>query len=127
MKELIKDIKPKTPTLKFIQKYVLNKYFITIFLFLGWMVFFDSTSFLVINEMNGEIKKYERQLAYYKEEYQKNDAFYKKLMNNKSEKEKFARENYFMKKPNEEISDDENYWILIGEKGKVIEENNKNF
>lgn len=103
MKELIKDIKPKTPALKFIQKYVLNKYFITIFLFLIWMVFFDSTSFLVINEMNGEIKKYEKQLAYYKEEYQKNDAFYKKLMNNKSEKEKFARENYFMKKPNEEI------------------------
>ncbi|MGZ5210375.1 MAG: FtsB family cell division protein [Kaistella sp.] len=103
MKELIKDIKPKTPGLKFIQKYVLNKYFITIFMFLGWMVFFDSTSFLVINEMNGEIKKYERQLSYYKEEYHKNDAFYKKLMNNKSEKEKFARENYFMKKPNEEI------------------------
>jgi hypothetical protein len=24
-------------------------------------------------------------------------------MNNKSEKEKYARENYFMKKPNEEI------------------------
>jgi len=68
----------------------------------GWC-FFDSTSFLVINEMNGEIKKYERQLSYYKEEYHKNDAFYKKLMNNKSEKEKFARENYFMKKPNEEI------------------------
>lgn len=103
MKELIKDIKPKTPAFKFIQKYVLNKYFITIFMFLGWMVFFDSTSFLVINEMNGEIKKYERQLSYYKEEYHKNDAFYKKLMNNKSEKEKFARENYFMKKPNEEI------------------------
>lgn len=103
MKELIKEIKPKTQTLKFVQKYVLNKYFITIMLFLGWMVFFDSTSFLVINEMNGEINKYEKQLAYYKSEYQKNDEFYKKLMNNKSEKEKYARENYFMKKPNEEI------------------------
>ena len=32
-----------------------------------------------------------------------NDDFFKKLMTNKSEKEKFARENYFMKKPNEEI------------------------
>lgn len=29
--------------------------------------------------------------------------FIKKLMNNKSEKEKYARENYFMKKPDEEI------------------------
>lgn len=103
MKDLIKEIKPKTPTLKFIQKYILNKYFITVFLFLVWMVFFDNTSFLVVNELNGEIKKYEQQLTYYRDEYQKNDNFYKKLMNNKSEKEKFARENYFMKKPNEEI------------------------
>lgn len=103
MKELIKDIKPKSPKFKFIQKYILNKYFITIMVFLGWMIFFDSTSFLVINEMNGEIKKYERQLAYYKSEYKKNDDFYQKLMNDKQEKEKFARENYFMKKPGEEI------------------------
>ena len=103
MKELIKEIKPKSATFKFIQKYDLNKYFVTIFLFLVWMVFFDNTSFLVVNELNGEINKYEEQLAYYKSEYQKNDEFYKKLMNNKSEKEKFARENYFMKKPNEEI------------------------
>ncbi|MCQ4034646.1 FtsB family cell division protein [Kaistella montana] len=103
MKELIKEIKPKSPAFKLIQKYVLNKYFITVFLFLVWMIFFDNTSFLVVNELNGEINKYEKQLEYYKTEYQKNDDFYKKLMNNKSEKEKFARENYFMKKPNEEI------------------------
>lgn len=100
---LIKDIKPKSPQWRFVQKWFLNKYFITIFLFLVWMIFFDNTSFLVINELNNDIGKYEEQLAYYKSEYEKNDAFYKKLMNNKSEKEKFARENYFMKKPNEEI------------------------
>ncbi|MGA9212913.1 FtsB family cell division protein [Kaistella sp.] len=103
MEDLIKEIKPKSQKLKFIQKYFLNKYFVTIFLFLVWMIFFDSTSFLVINELNGEINKYEDQLAYYQTEYQKNDDFYKKLMNNKAEKEKYARENYFMKKPNEEI------------------------
>lgn len=102
-KELIKDIKPKSEIYKFFQSYVLNKYILTIFLFLVWMVFFDKTSFLVIHELNGEINKYEDQLEYYKSEYEKNDRFYKKLMNNKSEKEKYARENYFMKKPNEEI------------------------
>ncbi len=103
MKELIKEIKHKSPAFKFIQKYFLNKFFITVFLFLAWMIFFDNTSFLVVNELNGEINKYEKKLEYYKTEYQKNDEFFKKLMNNKSEKEKFARENYFMKKPNEEI------------------------
>ena len=103
MKDLIKDIEKKTPGLRFAQKYLLNKYFITIFLFLIWMIFFDSTSWLVIKDLNQEIDKYEEQLAYYKTEYQKNEAKNKKLMNNKSEKEKFARENYFMKKKNEEI------------------------
>ena len=105
MKEnkLIKDIQPKSETFKIIQKYVLNKYTITICMFLVWMIFFDKTSFLVINELNGEISRYEDQLEYYRKEYEKNDTFYKKLMNNKSEKEKYARENYFMKKPDEEI------------------------
>lgn len=111
--DLIKDIKPQPPVWKFLRRYILNKYFITVFLFLVWMVFFDSTSFLVINELNQEIRKYEDQLQYYKEEYQKNDAFYKKLMNNKDEKEKFARENYFMKKPNEEI------FILVADSTNV--------
>jgi cell division protein FtsB len=101
--KLIKDIKPKSETFNMIQKYVLMKYSITICMFLVWMIFFDKTSFLVINELNGEISRYEDQLEYYKKEYEKNDTFYKKLMNNKSEKEKYARENYFMKKPDEEI------------------------
>lgn len=111
--QLIKDIQPRSPLNRFIRKYIVNKYFITVFLFLVWMVFFDSTSFLVINELNEEIRKYENQLEYYKTEYKKNDDFYKKLMNNKSEKEKFARENYFMKKPNEEI------FILVVDSSKV--------
>lgn len=119
MEDLIKEIKPKSPLVKFFQKYIVNKYFVTIFLFLVWMIFFDSTSFLVINEMNGEVNKYEEQLAYYKSEYKKNDDFYKKLMNNKSEKEKFARENYFMKKPNEEI------FILVVDSTKIKEAGKK--
>lgn len=111
--DLIKDIKPKTPFWRFIRKYILNKYILTVTLFLVWMIFFDSTSFLVINELNHEITKYEDQLQYYKDEYKKNDDFYKKLMNHKDEKEKFARENYFMKKPNEEI------FILVADSTKT--------
>lgn len=113
MKELIKDIKKKSPSSKFIKRYILNKYILTFGLFMIWMIFFDSTSFLVINEMNGEIKRYENQLNYYKTEYEKNDQFYRKLMDNKEEKEKYARENYFMKKPNEEI------FILVVDSSKI--------
>ena len=117
--DLIKDINPKSPTVKFIRKYILNKYFITIFAFLVWMIFFDSTSFLVINDLNKEINQYEDQLEYYQTEYKKNDDFYKKLMNNKDEKEKYARENYFMKKPNEEI------FILVVDSSNIKKAENK--
>lgn len=111
--DLIKDIKPTSKTWKFLKKYVLNKYIITIVCFLVWMIFFDSTSFLVIKELNQEVSKYENQLQYYKTEYEKNDRFFKKLMNDKEAKEKFARENYFMKKPNEEI------FILVADSSKI--------
>jgi len=87
----------------FLRKYVLNKYAITSFVFLVWMIFFDSTSFLVINSLNSDIKKHKKQLEFYRKEYEKNNGFYNNLMLNKSEREKYARENYFMKKKNEEI------------------------
>ena len=69
--------------------------------------------------MNREINKYEEQLDFYKNEYEKNDQFYKKLMLNKSEKEKYARENYFMKKRNEEI------FILVVDSSKIKAQNKK--
>lgn len=82
---------------------MLNKYTITIVLFMVWMIFIDNNSWLVINDLNKDIRRYEEQLAFYKGEFEKNDNFYKKLEKNKDEKERFARENYFMKKRDEEI------------------------
>lgn len=88
---------------RLIRKYILNKYTLIVFVFLVWMIFFDSTSFLVLRDLDNEIEEYEEKVEYYKQEYEKNTQYYNRLMNNKDEKEKFARENYFMKKRNEEI------------------------
>lgn len=111
--ELIQDIKRRPPFQRFLQKYLWNRYTITGLVFLVWMIFFDNTSWLVLHELNQEIDKYTQQVAYYKQEYEKNDAFYQKLMNDKDAKEKFARENYFMKKNNEEI------FILVVDSAQV--------
>lgn len=92
----------------------LNKYAITIFLFLVWMIFFDNASWLVIRNLDREINQHEKQLEFYTSEFEKNNNFYKKLMYNKSEKEKFARENYFMKRSNEEI------FILVADTTNVV-------
>jgi len=94
---------PNNKRLPILKKIAWNKYSLAIILFIIWMIFFDNTSWLVIRELDKEINKYEEQVNFYKNEFEKNDKFYKKLMLNKSEKEKFARENYFMKKSNEEI------------------------
>lgn len=97
-----KDIISRLKSLKVVGKFV-NRYTLTLAFFFVWMTFFDNNSWLVLRELNREIKQYKEQLAYYQGEFEKNDNFYKKLMKNKNEKEKFARENYFMKRRNEEI------------------------
>lgn len=102
------------------KKIFINKYFLTTFLFMIWMIFFDNSSWLVSRELNKEINKYEEQLNFYKKEFEKNDNFYKKLMQNKSEKEKFARENYFMKKSNEEI------FILVADSTSISSKSQQN-
>ena len=78
--------------MELVKKIFLNRYFFTGAVFVFWMTFIDNTSWLVVRNLNQEINKYEEQLA-----------FYKRLMQNKDEKEKYARENYFMKRKNEEI------------------------
>lgn len=103
--------------LPILKKIAWNKYSLVIILFIIWMIFFDNTSWLVIRELDKEINKYEEQVNFYKNEFEKNDKFYKKLMLNKSEKEKFARENYFMKKSNEEI------FILVIDSSSLAQKN----
>lgn len=104
MKENNKPISEgKKKFIKKIKKIFVNRYFFTGIIFILWMTFIDNTSWLVVKNLNQEINKYEEQLIFYKNEFERNDAFYKKLMQNKHEKEKYARENYFMKRRNEEI------------------------
>ena len=66
--------------------------------------FFDSTSWLVIKDLNKEIDKYEEQLSYYKSEYHKMMLSTKSLNEQKAEKKKSLRENYFMKRKMKKFS-----------------------
>lgn len=93
--------------------FFLNKYTITTLVFLVWIGFIDNASLLVISDLNKEIKSHEEKLLYYQNRLKEHSDFYEKLIKDKSEKEKFARENYFMKKSNEEI------FILVADSTKV--------
>ena len=70
--------------------------------FVIWMLFFDTNSFLTHVELNKEIKDLETEKEYYKREIEKDNKEIKKLSDDEG-LEKFARETYYMKRENEEI------------------------
>lgn len=83
-------------------KIISNKYLLIFILFLVWMVFFDTNSFFIHQELNDDIKKLENNKTVYQEEI-KNDKVFIEKMKDSNEIEKFAREKYYLKKDNEDI------------------------
>ncbi|WP_457619127.1 FtsB family cell division protein [Lutibacter sp.] len=85
-----------------IVKVITNKYVIILSIFIIWMGFFDENSMLNHREFNKEINKLKSEKKYYKTQIKQDKELINKLKNNE-ELEKFAREEYHMKKDNEEI------------------------
>lgn len=77
-------------------------YGLIIVLFLIWMLFFDTNSFLIHKELNDDIKALEETKEFYEKEIKKDKLFIEKMQDS-NEIEKFAREKYYLKKENEEI------------------------
>ena len=70
--------------------------------FVFWMFFLDSNSWLIHHELNLEIEDLEKNKQFYVDEINKDKAIINKLSDS-LELEKFARNEYFMKRENEEI------------------------
>ena len=79
-----------------------NMYVMVLTAFLVWMIFFDTNSLLIHRELKKEIKKLEKTQDFLKKEIAKDKIIIEKL-SNKEELERFAREEYYLKKKNEEI------------------------
>ena len=79
-----------------------NKYLLVLFAFVFWMFFLDSNSWLIHHELDQEIKDLEKNKQFYINEISGDKAIIEKL-NDSLEIEKFARNEYFMKRKNEEI------------------------
>lgn len=80
-----------------------RNWFILILVFFAiWMLFFDTNSWLIHHELNTDIEALENEKEYYKREIEKDNKAIKKLSTEEG-LEKFAREEYYMKKENEEI------------------------
>jgi cell division protein DivIC len=79
-----------------------NIYILVLLVFVIWMLFFDAHSLLFHNELNKEIEELEYQKEHYKNEIVKDNKAIKELSTEEGT-ERAARENYYMKKTNEDI------------------------
>ena len=80
-----------------------SKYFIATVLFLAWFVFFDENSFLAHRENKQRLEELTRQKEYYIEKIASDRQKLKDLNAGEEQLEKFAREQYFMSKPDEDV------------------------
>jgi len=80
-----------------------NKYVFTTLAFILWMLLFDSNTFLSQIRMRMEINEMQTIQTFYRQEIQKSNAELKELLTNNATLEKFAREHYLMKRPNEDV------------------------
>jgi len=79
-----------------------NVFVLILIVFAIWMLFFDSNSWFIHHELNNEIDALENEKEYYKKEIEKDRKAIKELSTEEG-LEKFAREEYYMKRENEEI------------------------
>ncbi|MEE1884950.1 FtsB family cell division protein [Pedobacter flavus] len=90
-----------------------NKYFVTTFAFVVWMLFFDKNDVLSQYEYRSEVKKLETEKEFYSREIEIIKKDLNELGSNLNTAEKFAREKYFMKKDNEDV------FVIIKEQPKA--------
>ena len=86
-----------------------NKYFIVGFLFIIWIIFLDENNLVLLNQQQSKIEETQEIIDSLKTEISEMEDKLDRLNNNQKELEKFSRENFLMKKENEDI-------IIIREK-----------
>jgi len=83
-------------------RFITNKYVVFLLLFIVWMTFFDENSFLNHRELDKEIEKLEDANKYYQDQIDTDSKIIENLKDPDS-LEKYAREEYKMKRENEDI------------------------
>ena len=80
-----------------------NIFFLAGLIFAVWMVFFDENNMMVQYSRWHELRALQKKSNYYKQEMAVVNKKYEELTTSAASQEKFARENYMMKKDNEDV------------------------
>ena len=98
MKSLHKKIKQiKIPW------YIKNKYLLALVFLFTWVLLFDNYDLITVIKMRIEINNKENEIEKLQTLIEQDKQNYRELTSNPEQLEKFARENYLMKKENEDI------------------------
>ena len=89
--------------IKKIPNWLKNRYAFSILFFLIWVSFFDQNNIMTQYSYHSQLKTLQSEKEYYEQAITKTSQELNDLTKNPATLEKFARENYFMKKENEEI------------------------
>lgn len=84
-------------------KIVRNKYLLAFILFFAWIVFFDDNSIISHQQNKQRLHELIEQKEYYKERIASDKQKLEDLKSGVADLERFAREQYFMSKPDEDI------------------------
>ncbi len=82
---------------------VRNKYILTSVLFVLWMLMFDQNNLNERRKNNRDYNQLIRERDYFQKKIEENRKRIQELKTNNDNLEKFAREQYLMKKDNEDI------------------------
>ena len=88
---------------KIITSFLKNKFLVAVILFFGWVLVFDQNNLIDRLRLIREVNQLEDDRDYYIERIQLDSARLTELRTSPENLEKFAREQYLMKKDNEEI------------------------
>jgi cell division protein DivIC len=80
-----------------------NKYVLVISVFTIWMLFFDQNNMVDRIKMASQIRQLEADREYYQEAIEKDSIRLHELTTDKENLEKYAREQFLMKKKNEDV------------------------
>lgn len=96
-----------------------NRYFLTLLAFLVWIIIFDNNNLIQRYHYMKNLRQLEKDRDYYKERIEEDRRKLNELKTSSDNLEKFAREQYFMKKDNEDI------YIIVNEDGEKLSEDDK--
>lgn len=81
----------------------LNKYLITVVVFLAFIVFVDENNVIRRVQYETKIRELKKEIRHYRKLSEESEIKLKKLHTSDAELERVAREDYLMKKPDEDV------------------------